>query len=176
VGARLQEIINNIQGSRDILVNVVAGMTKEELDQRPAPDRWSPGEILHHLQLTELSVVRLLERQVERAEKMGLGPDSGRTSLLHSLDDLSIERVRQKLVSPEGVRPAHGMTRLALLDGLAASRAALLVQAEKADAFDLSQLHAPHPAFGRLDMYQWILFIGQHELRHLHQIERELAL
>jgi hypothetical protein len=62
-----------------------------------------------------------------------------------------------------------------LYDGLAASRAALVVQTGKADAYDLSQLHAPHPAFGRLNMYQWILFIGPLELRHLHQIEREPA-
>jgi hypothetical protein len=25
---------------------------------------------------------------------------------------------------------------------------------------------------GRIDMYQWLLYVAQHELRHLHQIER----
>ena len=35
-------------------------------------------------------------------------------------------------------------------------------------------VQAPHPVFGALDMYQWLLFVGAHEGRHADQI-REIG-
>ncbi len=173
MGQRLQEIIQSIEDSRDKVMTAISGLDQAALDRRPTPQEWSVGEILHHLQLIEILVARLLERQVARASRIGLGADPVGHSVLKSLDQFSIETNPQKVVSPDNVTPTQGIARQELLDGLAASRATLLLQAEKAEAFDLSQLHAPHPVLGRMDMYQWVLYVGQHELRHLHQIERK---
>jgi hypothetical protein len=40
---------------------------------------------------------------------------------------------------------------------------------------DLSSIKRPHPLLRDLDMYQWALFVAQHEERHRRQIERTLA-
>ena len=55
---------------------------------------------------------------------------------------------------------------------LSDSRARLKLAIDEADGIDLSQMHFPHPVLGRLDMYQWILFVGKHERRHIAQIAR----
>ena len=73
---------------------------------------------------------------------------------------------------PAGFVPSRGLSGQALLDGLSGSRSALLAEVARAAAHDLSRLTFPHPVLGRLDMYQWLLYTAQHELRHLHQIER----
>lgn len=34
--------------------------------------------------------------------------------------------------------------------------------------------YVAHPLLGELDLYQWLIFVGQHEGRHKKQIERTL--
>jgi len=169
---RLREIVDVLTTARSRLLGAVAGLDQARLDAAPSSGEWSIGEILHHLQLIEGSVVRVLARQLERAEKSGGGPDPLDDSILGSLERFDVEHSSEKISAPSGFIPRHGLSRQELLEGLADSRAALLAEVEKAGAHDLSRLTFPHPVLGRLDMYQWLLYVGQHELRHLHQIER----
>jgi hypothetical protein len=169
---RLREIVDALHAARSRLVTAVVPLDQARMDAVSSSGGWSVGEILHHLQVTERSVARVVAKQVERAAAQGGGPDPRTDSVLGSLDRFDIERPSPKLVSPQGVVPTPGISRQALLDGLASSRAVLLAEVEKAAAYDLSRLSFPHPALGRLDLYQWLLFVAQHELRHLHQVER----
>lgn len=72
--------------------------------------------------------------------------------------------------APERIRP----TGLPLADSLArlrGSRAALHSLRPRIERADGRALSFPHPVWGPLDLYQWLLFIGAHEDRHLAQIE-----
>jgi hypothetical protein len=169
---RLQELVHALQAARSRLLEAVAGLDQARLDAAPADGQWSIGEILHHLQLIEGSVARVLARQVQRAEKTGDGPDPRQDSVLASLDRFDIERSPEKIDAPSGFLPRRGFSLQELRDGLADSRAALFSEVARAGAHDLSRLTFPHPVLGRLDMYQWLLYCAQHELRHLHQIQR----
>jgi hypothetical protein len=169
---RLQEILDaNGQARSDVLAGI-EGLSQEQLSARPFPDGWSIGEHLHHLELMERSVVRLLAKQAERAARTGVPPDSGTESLLHSLDSFEIVAAVDRIVAPPFMSPERGRSREALQDGLRASRAALLDEVDRASGFDLGLLAFPHPVLGRITMYQWILFIGLHERRHLAHIQR----
>jgi hypothetical protein len=169
---RLREVVDALQAARSRLLDGVGSLSQEDLDTSSSKDSWSAGEILHHLQLIELSVSRVIGRLMEQAARGGLGPDPRTDSVLGSLDPFSIEVSPQKIVTPTPFTPQKGCAKQALLDGLAGSRTALLAVVEKAGAFDLGQLTFPHPVFGRINGYQWLLYVAQHELRHLHQIER----
>ena len=76
------------------------------------------------------------------------------------------------LVAPERVRPDGGWTRPAALAAIAGSRGELQRAFVAADGLALGSLRHPHPTLGELDLYlyQWILFIGQHEARHAGQL------
>lgn len=174
---RLRELVDALQAARSRLLEAVAGLGQAQLDAAPPGGQWSIGEILHHLLLIERSVARLLARQLERAEKSGgphglPGPDPRQDSVLGSLDRFDIEWSTEKITAPSGFVPSRGLSRQELLDGLADSRSALLAEVTKAGAHDLGRLTFPHPVLGRLDMYQWLLYCAQHELRRLHQIEK----
>ena len=68
--------------------------------------------------------------------------------------------------------PSEGAASLSeSLEQLAQSRAALLEMRTRIEAVDCSKVGYPHPAFGKFNLYQWLAFIGIHELRHLAQIE-----
>ena len=44
------------------------------------------------------------------------------------------------------------------------------------DGGDLTQVSVPHPFFGPFNGYEWLLFLGKHEERHLVQLNRQLGL
>ena len=60
------------------------------------------------------------------------------------------------------------------LDGLESSREALRAAVVSASGLSLGEIKHTHPILGELDLYQWLIFVGQHEGRHKKQIERTL--
>ncbi len=173
---RLEGVVQELDSARARLLETVQGLDQAALDAAPKAGGWSVGEILHHLQMIDLSVARVVARQVEHAAKAGHGPDPRTDSILHSLDQFDIERSSSKVSTPSGFIPRAGLPRGELLDGLAASRKGLLEEIRKAAAFDPSKLVFPHPVLGKIDVYQWLIYVAQHELRHLHQVERALGM
>ncbi|MGH9901771.1 MAG: DinB family protein, partial [Pyrinomonadaceae bacterium] len=83
-----------------------------------------------------------------------------------------VERAKtEKYTSPEVVRPGGGVSVADSLARMRQTRAALSELRPRLERADLSAARYPHPAFGPLDLYQWLAFIGLHEARHLGQIE-----
>jgi hypothetical protein len=169
---RLKEIVDEVEAARSELVHVVSDLDESRTGARADPGQWSIGEILHHLFLIESQVTTLLEKQITRAKDRGIGADRSTESLIHSLDRFSIETVIDRIAAPQSVVPAQGLTRRELLALLSDSRAKLLQAISEADGIDLSRMQFPHPVLGRIDMYQWILYVGKHERRHIAQIAR----
>ena len=60
------------------------------------------------------------------------------------------------------------------LEGLESSREALRAAVVSADGLSLGEIKHTHAILGELDLYQWLIFVGQHEARHRKQIERTL--
>jgi hypothetical protein len=60
------------------------------------------------------------------------------------------------------------------LDGLESSRDALRTAVVSANGLALGEIKHTHAILGELDLYQWLIFVGQHEGRHRKQIERTL--
>jgi hypothetical protein len=169
---RLEEIVNEIEAARAELIHSVSDLDEAATGACADPGQWSIGEILHHLVLMENLVTMLLEKQIPRAKDRGISADTSTESLIHSLDRFSIETVVDKITAPQSVVPAKGLTKGELLSLLSDSRQKLRRSISAADGTDLSQMHFPHPVLGRMDMYQWILYVGKHERRHIAQIER----
>jgi len=55
------------------------------------------------------------------------------------------------------------------------SRAAVMAMRTRIEAIDVSNVTFPHPVFGPLNLYEWLLFIGMHERRHLAQIDAVMS-
>ncbi len=71
--------------------------------------------------------------------------------------------------APEIVRP-KGAPAADSLSSLSASREALLAVCRDADGLAVQAVKAPHALLGKLDLYQWVLMVGQHERRHAAQL------
>ena len=170
------EIYATIDETREQFYRRVEGLSDEQACVRPAPEAWSVAEIAEHLAIIERSVLRLVKGVLAQIEAAG-GPSDGAPS---SMKPFSLERHversrREKYISPEMARP-KGQARLAdSLAHLRRSREELRELRPRIEAADLNEVSYPHPAFGPLNVYEWLAFIGIHEARHLKQAEAVLS-
>lgn len=170
---KIREILEQISRDRHGLLSSAEGLTTEQTEFRPAPDAWSIADLLHHLALTEEAFSKLVFLMLTRAgeESFPTDPDPGR-SVLHSIDAVVAKSENEKAKAPERVRPRSHVSAADAVGRLRASRATVIATAEALSSFDLTQMIHPHPYFGPLNTYQWLLVTGWHERRHTGQIER----
>lgn len=163
------EIFDDIDGTRARLLQTVEGLSADEQNFRPTPEKWSVAEIFEHLSIVERRVARLLGKLLEKIEaEAGAGAAAGPFAPV-SIAEFVEQTRAQKLEAPENIRPA-GAPLADSLDGLRDSRAALHALRPRVERADCAGALFPHPVWGPLNLYQWLLFVGAHEARHLAQI------
>jgi hypothetical protein len=167
---RLVELADYIATQRRLLLEAVAAIPESRLQARLDPGSWSVAEVLEHLYRVERGIARLLERTIERGREAGVLPEREAGSLLNRLDTYDLLRRDRYMRAPEQVAPRGEYTAVEGLAALAVSRESLLKAIRSGDGLALGELTFEHPLLGSLDLYQWILFVGQHEARHAQQI------
>jgi hypothetical protein len=167
----LEELRKRLADDLEMVLRTVRKLDQVQADWKVAPDRWSVGEILHHLALSNRAFARALEALVRRGRREGLVcPPGGRRSWprVRSIADA---RASGPVVNPPQVTPTHGLSIDALRDELAESHAAVMARLPDLAGLDLASLRLPHPLGFDLNLYQWADIAGAHERRHLAQIE-----
>ncbi|MCA1614425.1 MAG: DinB family protein [Acidobacteria bacterium] len=149
---------------------------------RPSENAWTIAEIVEHLSMTERRLLGMMSQMLAGAEAAAGAGGPARDEAAEPAPmqpfslDAYVERARgEKYEAPAFIRPTGAAAVADSLAGLAESRAGLEALRPRFERADLSAQLFPHPAFGPLNLYQWLAFIGIHEARHLHQIERLLA-
>ena len=168
---KVQGVLNEIEAARANVYAAANSFSQAQLDFKPSPDSWSIGEVLSHLQVVEKGLPRLYSMLMAKAAEAGLTPET-EGSWVKSLDEFQLEVVTTKMPAPERVLPQFGIPKNELIVSLQQSRQALIDAVSNAGDFDYSGVKFPHPFFGEINFYQWILFVGKHETRHLSQIEK----
>jgi hypothetical protein len=174
VQKRLSEVIDFLDVSRGRLLETVANVHPSFAAIRPRGGAWSVSEIVNHLAMVEGSVAKMVARSVLWGRENGIGPETSDESIMSTLDRFSIVEPSPPIAAPEQLIPAHESSVDEALNLLAGSRRALLAALSEGDGMDLSAITRPHRVLGELNIYQWGLFVGQHEERHRRQIERTL--
>lgn len=174
---RLAEIAVYLATVRAKLSDVVASTPADRLNAPAAEGQWNGAQILQHLGKVEGSTAKYLEGILAAAITAGIAPEANASSLMHALD-----RFRQgdgtlpKFIAPDRLRPDPAPDAAASWVSLQAARERVLRVYGTVDGRDLTTVAAPHPRLGTLNAYEWLLFLGVHEERHLDQLRRVLAL
>lgn len=172
---RLAELVELLGNARAELLAVMATVAPAEANRPPAPDAWSVAQIAEHLRLVEAGIAAGLERAADAAGAESLGPETETSSVLGALDRYRLDQRRSRLPAPPRVTPGGNADLGSALAGLEQSRQQLHALIERLNGRALSGVRFPHPAFGPLSCYEWLLFVGQHERRHTAQIREVLA-
>jgi uncharacterized damage-inducible protein DinB len=168
---KIAEPLNYAERQREVLFEAVRLIPASLRDQRGDPDTWSVAEVLEHLHRVEKSIARLLAHLRDQAKAAGLEPESEGGSVLESLDQLQLLDRGVRLNAPEPVMPRGRLTAAQGMAALAESRQALISALRDVDGLALGRVTYAHPLMGSLNLYQWVLFVGQHEARHAAQIQ-----
>jgi len=155
---------------RTALLAEVQGLTEAQLGFQAEEGRWSIGEILDHLCLSERNISRTVSRIFQQAAGLGLVSEAGWEELPPPVIDQT--RYDQPAGAPESVRPSPDRPLERLLAGLEESRERLGEVAARADGRVVGGVRMQHFQLGDLDFYQWLLVEGAHERKHLEQIRR----
>lgn len=147
---------------REQVLEFVDGVSEEEAVKKPSEGRWSILEVLEHLYLMEQLVVY----QINRAIKEGDTQQVSKKPIENTTNrDYKVE-------APEAVQPKGEFKSLQdAKDGLEKTREQTLFLIHNKDKETLQHRAFPHPAFGDMNLEQWVEFIGWHELRHLDQMK-----
>lgn len=172
--ARIEELLEHLDETRAALIDSVAHVAPARRAARPADGRWSVGEVLDHVHRVESGYTRLLTKRVADARARGHASETETSSILGTVDSGLLTDRSRRIQAPELVVPREGATVDEALTALDGSRAALRAALADASGLALGTITHQHPFFGTLNMYQWGVVLGFHDLRHAEQI-REIG-
>lgn len=165
-------IVQLLTITRDDVLKEAARLSDAQWNFKQGPDRWSVGEVVEHLALAENLLFDLQQKTmaapVATAEQRAAASGN---------DDKILTRIAdrtQKATAPEPLRPGTLGARDEVLAAFRERRASTLKYAETTKD-DLRGHVADSPGGGKMDAYQWLLFLSAHTSRHLAQIREVKA-
>jgi len=174
---RLQELSDYAAGVRAELTGWIDATPRDVLVRSPGDGRWSAVQTIQHLGKVEGSVAKALEGLFAAALAEGLPMEPDDSSVLGALDRYRVpDRSGRRLNAPPPFHPEAAPDVDASWSSLVAVRQRTLTAYATVDGRDLTRVAFPHPFFGPLNAYEWLLLVGQHELRHLDQMREAAAL
>jgi hypothetical protein len=164
----IDEIFSALATTRRRILEQVEALSDEQANARPAPDTWSVAEIIEHLSISEARMVALVSHLLGQEAAVAANAGSSGSSI--SIQVMT-ERAAEKFTAPAFLEPTGGLPLAESLAKLRESRAALIGLRPRIEARDYSHVTYPHPAFGPLNLYQWLAAVEFHECKHLDQIQ-----
>ncbi|MEP6732174.1 MAG: DinB family protein [bacterium] len=167
---RLTELLAYLDVQRLRVLGAASRLPPERWSERPAAGRWSVVEVYWHLQHVETGIAKLIRKRATEARASGHPAEEADSSLLGALDGRRVTDRTLVIRPPSQSMPEEMPSAAMVQQQLNESRAMLRAAVAEADGLALGSIKHPHPALGEIDLYQWILFVGQHEARHAQQI------
>jgi hypothetical protein len=167
------DIFEAIEQVRRSVYDRVAGLAAEQAAFRSEPDGWSPAQLAEHMCVSEERLAGAIQRYLTAAEA------EGRPAASPAIAPVSLDRIQEqakaKFTSPEATKPSGALSIPEILERMRRSREDLMAMRPRLEAIDVSDVTFPHPVFGPLNLYEWVLFVGMHEQRHLRQIDAVMS-
>jgi hypothetical protein len=148
-----------LRRSTDRFIDGLTGASPAQFLFRPEARHWSASEITEHLAIANRGIHSRLVNGLEPLSSPGPVADDEMPYLFYRGDE-----------PPNVATPTGAWTEKdEAIEEFAASADRLITWHAESDR-DLRACGAPHPVFGVLDAYQWLLFAQAHIERHRAQI------
>ncbi len=165
--------MSQLHATRKMFLDSVAGLSPEQWNYKPAPDRWSIAECAEHIALSEDMIFGMVTEKIMKTpatpEKRSETKGKDEQVLKGTVDR------SQKAQAPESLRPTHRWkTPAEAVEAFKKSRDAHILYIEKTND-ELRDHFAPSPVGGTFDAYQYLLMMSAHTERHTKQIQEVKA-
>ena len=167
-----RELLELLDRSEGELLELTRGLDERSLTQRPPEGGWCLVELVEHLIKAENSLMKAVRATLETPANPDWRQETeGSQSRMIRL----LSNRQTKAPAPDHLRPSGDRSPERILSLFRRTRSRSRSFAKSADG-PLKQHTRPHsfPVFGVLNAYQWLLYIGYHQLRHNRQAEEIL--
>jgi hypothetical protein len=166
----LQELWQRNDAARAALIEEVRGLNDGQLAFQAVPGRWSIGEILDHLSLSERSLARTLSKLLQQAAGRG---EIGQPEIMPPpVTQIDLTLYNEPAGAPESALPSPDRPLERMLTDLAESRERMVEITRRADGRVVGTVTLRHFQLGDLGFYQWLALAGAHEMKHLAQVRQ----
>jgi hypothetical protein len=159
---------------RDQVLKESSTLTEAQWNFKAGPDRWSVGEVVHHLALSEGFLFDLQQKQVSgpAATPEQLASTKGKDDVIRK----GVPDRTKKFQAPEPLQPGKDTKLTAQKDILTTfrERRTKTIDYTSKTKDDLRARVGDAPV-GPIDAYQWLLFMAAHSERHLAQLREVKA-
>jgi len=162
------ELLAYLDEQRSVLKSAFESIPAEMRNRQPAPERWSAANIVEHLAIVEARISRLLSERIEAA-RPELAAETSSGPILPTIDYKRMYDRSTRVKAPETAIPT-GLGAAAAWSALENAGLMMRAMLRANDGWGLSSVMHPHPRFGPLSVYEWVAFLGAHEVRHAAQI------
>lgn len=168
-----RELLEYLDQQRSVLKSAFESVAIELRDHPPAPDRWSAANVVEHLAIVEARVATLLSDRIEE-HRPELLASTITDPILPTINYKRMYDRSNRVKAPETAIPT-GLDAPSAWAALEKSGLKMRTMLVANDGLDLSPIKNPHPRFGLLSVYEWVAFLGAHEVRHAAQIREDSA-
>jgi hypothetical protein len=168
--AERKQLEESIRESGDQVLRAVENLSLAQFTFRPRHDQWSIAENIEHLSIVDRLVLSQILEVIDRGGPFAESSWKGRDEALFE----QVKRPEPALKAPDIISPRGAIQPEKVLLEFKAGCERLSAFAATTEA-PLRRHCFPHPVFGELDCYQWLLCSGAHYKRHLLQIQAVMA-
>lgn len=151
----------------------ILNVSEAQWNYKPSPDSWSVAEVSEHITLSDGLLLSVVQRSLKAPA------DSIKANALLGKEQLVIDKLKDrtyKAQAPESLKPLHRFaTRQELIEAFKQTREKTAYYVKTTND-SLKDHVVPHPLFGDLTAYQWLVMIPAHANRHVDQLDEVKAL
>jgi quercetin dioxygenase-like cupin family protein/uncharacterized damage-inducible protein DinB len=169
--AERQAILDLLDRGRTELETLVARTPDELWAKKPAPERWSVGEVVEHIAVVEPFLLGMAQQALAAPPDPNWAMVEARVSA-ESVATMVQDRSK-RFQAPEPVQPKGGLSRAEALAKYGASRA-VTDEFVRRVRQPVKQHVSDGTPLGKMTAHQLLVFLASHNLRHNQQIAEAL--
>ena len=179
MSAELDKLVNDVRAIGDDAHASFGKLSAEQLNWKPAADRWSVAQCLDHLITSNngyfpiIESVRSGQRKTSFWERLPVLPGLAGGLLIKSLDPASARKIR----APKRFEPAQSNLSPTIVDDFVAQQSKVAEAMNATRHLDLGKIVITSPALSIVtySLMDGFRIIVVHEQRHLQQAKRVTA-
>ncbi len=167
-----QQLLTMLSESAEMYLGLVAGVSDEQWNFKPAPDRWSVGECAEHIMRSNEALFGSAKTALAKAAD----PDwyektKGKSELLMRVMPNRNPGGAGGASAPQEIRPTGEFSRAEIIERFQAlyEEARAFVRDTEAPLKEHLEEH-PFPIFNPLNAYDWTIYVPLHTIRHSKQM------
>jgi hypothetical protein len=160
------KVLKWMDESRKEFLAAIDGLTEQQWKWKPAPERWSVGEVAEHIVLAEALLFGAVQKAISSpANTAWEEKTKGKGETIEAVMAPRLGKAQ----APEPIVPKGDMSPAQVKERFEKQRVEMVKFATETDV-PLKQYTLDNPFFGTLNGYHWLIYAPLHTMRHDKQI------